>query len=206
VETKKSVRVPKKKGRSLTQELLWRLQSSYRKQHQEEFQPPATRAICFLIGNMTGQLTFSEHQDRDLALWHRSPFQFRAFRLAVTQLLEALEPRGDMQNPYGPLLERLRDEDVPFWSVQMATFLRTPETLAEWLVSSILGQMLNPRSDLEASIRKAGSGLPDSDLKRYSEYLLDSLYGIADAKRDLEISDPAYPDAMKVVSSIEDLR
>ena len=48
----------KKKGRNLTQELLWRLEWSYRKQAEEEFKPPATRAICFLIGEIAEQIAF----------------------------------------------------------------------------------------------------------------------------------------------------
>jgi len=197
-------RSAKKKRWSLSQELLYRLRVSYGSRHEEQFQPPATRAICFLVGHITGMLTLPEVQDRNLALWHRDPFQFRAFRLAVSKLLEALEPRGDIQSPYGPLLERL--PDLPFWSTQMTAFVRTPEILADWVVTSILGQMLNPRSEIEASIRETSVGLSNADLKRYAEHLSDSLYDIARAKRDLEIGDPAYPSAMKVVSSIEELR
>ena len=128
----------KGKDCSLTQELLWRLQSSYRKQHEEEFRTPATRAICFLIANLADRISgqFAEfagsHRER-LALWHRNPFQFHAFRLAVAQLLEALEPRGDMQNPYEPIVENFPKNDIfkPKYD-EMAADLRTPETLANW--------------------------------------------------------------------------
>ena len=75
-----------KKGWSLTQELLWRLRSSYQRQRQERRRPPATRAICFLIGEIAGYASAFNPAE-----WHRSPFAFKAFRLAVARLLGALE-------------------------------------------------------------------------------------------------------------------
>ena len=157
------------KDRSLTQELLWRLQGSYRKQHEDEFRPPATRAICFLIANLADRITFPEfagsYRER-LAVWHRNPFQFRAFRLAVAKLLEALEPLGDMQNPYEPMVENFPKNDIfkPKYD-EMAADLRTPETLAEWFAQSILAEMLYPRSDLEALTCQMSGTLLDFGIK-----------------------------------------
>src|SRR5262245_52078195 len=81
------------KGWSLTQELLARLESSYRQERDELDRPPVMRAIRYLIDGIAGRVSYYGQWD-----WRRSPFAFRVFRLAVGQLLEALEPAGDMQN------------------------------------------------------------------------------------------------------------
>jgi hypothetical protein len=172
-----------KKGWSLTQELLWRVRSSYMRRREEERRTPATRALCFLIGEIAQQagLTISE--------WHRCPFAFRAFRLAAARLLEALEPPGDLQNPYDDyegLLRGVLREDT-LMANEMAASLKTPESLADAITGRIMHELLHPHQPgWEESLRELRlRGHPEG--QRLADYLLDSLYGMSDVRRDLGI-------------------
>src|SRR3974390_1784966 len=79
----------RKKGWSLSQELLWRLRVSFEKENYRDQRDPATRALCFLIAETAQRVHFNVPLE-----WQRNPFLFKAFKLAVATLLDALQPPG----------------------------------------------------------------------------------------------------------------
>jgi Arc-like DNA binding domain len=107
----------KKKGWSLTQELLWRLRVSLSKE-QETRRDPATRAVCHLISEMGDKI----HKRIPLE-WRRNPFLFRAFKIGVANLLDELEPPGEIQSP----IDRNTLTESTYWLTEL---YRTPETIA----------------------------------------------------------------------------
>jgi hypothetical protein len=170
-----------RRGWSLSQELLWRVRSSYKRQREEERRPPATRALCFLISELAERVGFF-----DVPNWHRSPFAFRAFHLAVARLLEAIEPVGSMDtNPY----EIYGNLHPGSWPTRDAARAKAPETVADFMANGLIHEMLHPRPRMEARYKEL---LNDSDPERRSlaEYMLDTIYGMGDARRDLALGEP----------------
>jgi Arc-like DNA binding domain len=170
-----------KKGRSLSQELLWRLRSSYRTEREQERRPPASRAISFLISELAERIG-SFH----LSEWHRYPLVFRAFRLAAAKVLEALEPRtGDPAltlNPFALIAEADRqvfaDETLPAHD--------TPESFADFVANGLIHDLLHGRPQMQAALRNMRND-PAPELRDLAAAVLDMLYGVEDARRDLEI-------------------
>jgi hypothetical protein len=173
-----------KKGWSLTQELLWRVRSSYKRQREEERRPPATRALCFLISEIAERVGYYNPSK-----WHRSTFAFRAFRLAVGQLLETLEPTGDMKNPYRGLSEAFRQIGSPSMAEVIALNTETPESVGAHAAKTLVDELLYPRPGLEAQWRQL---VDHPEVGRLAEGMLDTLYGVAHARRDLgiQLGDP----------------
>jgi hypothetical protein len=173
-----------KKGWSLTQELLARLESSYRQEQNEEDRLPVMRAIRYLIDQIAGRVNTYGRSD-----WRRSPFAFRVFRLAVNQLLEALEPPGDVQNPYEPpphgsYFGTLAD------GVAASSFT-APEPLADHAVKVVMDSLLHAPG-IKAALLQAAL-LQDLRARRGLEERLAALadtYDESDARRDLEIGEP----------------
>jgi hypothetical protein len=175
-----------KRGWSLSQELLWRVQSSYKRQREQERRPPATRALCFLISEIAERVGFFK-----ISEWHRSAFAFRAFRLAVGQVFEALEPNTGMKNPYERLPEAFRQTGSPAMAEAIASTTKTPETNAAHIAKGLLSELLlrSNRSEAEAAWRDLRNN-PDAEIRALSEHMLDILYGMDDARRDLGIQQP----------------
>lgn len=171
-------RSAKKKGWSLTQELLWRLDSSYKKQRDREWATPVTRALGFLVREVMQRIEFWE-----LNGWHRNPFLFRAFRLAVGKLLEALEPPGDVSGPYEQGLEF--DAHSRFSTEETRASYMTPEAHADFVVKGLLEALLRPDPRMETALREL-RGHPTHG--RVAEALLDGFYGFADVCRDMGIN------------------
>ena len=166
-----------KKGWSLSQELLWRVRSSYKRQREEERRSPATRALCFLLSELAERVGLP-----NIAEWHRNPFAFRAFRLALAQVLERLEPAGEIKSPpgYKRLTEAFRTHIAP---KRFAECTKTPETFADYLSKRLMMEILHPDPLWETALRE----LLLSDFGVVARGLLDNIYSIADVRRDLGI-------------------
>jgi hypothetical protein len=167
----------KKRGWSLSQELQWRVRSSYRKQSEEERRPPATRALCFLISEIAERVGFFQ-----LSEWHRNVFAFRAFRLAVGQLLETLEPTGDMKSPFVEGLPAALYGARGGWEI--GPIFETPENLGAH-TAKVLEDELRGRSPDWERISKQLSD--DPDLRGIAELMLETVYSMVNARRDLGI-------------------
>lgn len=71
--------------------------------------------------------------------WSADPFFFKAFRLAVSRLLEILQPGGEIQSPLAKMRPALSDA-LPPHELQLLKdrWGQTPEVLADKVVDSIL--------------------------------------------------------------------
>jgi Arc-like DNA binding domain len=117
----------RKRGRNLTDELLGRLGASFAREHEQK-RDPATRALMFLISRAAKYIGYRRPN------WHRNPFCFHAFRLAVGQLLEALEPPGEIRPPFES------GKDVSFF----VKHLKTPEAFAEYAAELVIQRLEYP--------------------------------------------------------------
>ena len=63
---------------------------------------------------------------------------------------------------------------------------KTPEILADHLSKKILENILHSRQELAGVLQELRRDHPEAGLG--VEYLLDSIYGYADARRDLDLS------------------
>ena len=171
-------RSAEKKGWSLSQELLWRLDSSYKKQRNRERATPVTRALSFLFGELISRVAFPDRSGG----WHRNPFLFRALRLAIDKLLEALEPPGDVQGPYEEGLELYAHSH--FSSEEIVASYMTPEARADLAAKQLLDALMRPDPRMETGLRELRSHPVHGPV---AEMLLDDFYGFADVRRDMGI-------------------
>ena len=131
----------KANGNSVTQELLSRLDASF-KQDRKNYRDPATKALCFLFSEL------AERVHAGTPDWRSDPFLFRAFKIGVTKLLNNLpEPKGKIESPRLRkfLLDRLSADDpmnetehVKNWRKQLTRMMKSPEALAEFAVENTL--------------------------------------------------------------------
>ena len=72
---------------------------------RENDRDKAMRALCFVLAETAHQVVgaheFNEETKTEAPMfnWRSDPFFFRAFKLAVGQILDALEPRGNVRAP-----------------------------------------------------------------------------------------------------------
>jgi hypothetical protein len=139
------------------------------------------RALCFLIAQMAGQVAgLTDQKGRPLFHWRTDPFFFRAFKLAVAKLLDALEPVGEMRPPQLMLDAQLQAEGrqgVAAVKMFKATY-ETPEARANNAVETFMSFLMRPSFDEEWSNQTA----PNHTAKVRREY-----YGFLDARRDLQL-------------------
>jgi hypothetical protein len=127
-----------KRGRSLTQEMLWRLRVSLNRERIDR-QDQVMRAYCFLFTDLAEKLHF-----RQEGKWHRNPFTFRAFKLAVGKLLDALDPPGEAKSPF----VKLKDSDEPLHQ-QLVEWFKTPESAATHAAALTLENLFRPKKITE---------------------------------------------------------
>jgi hypothetical protein len=188
----------KKRGWSLTQELLWRLRVSLSR-GREDRRDAALRAIFFLITQMATQSLYTDTRGRGKP-WYQDPFTFRAFKLAVAKLLDGLEPRGEISIPLyeigselagHPIYSRLAGQPI------YSTLIKTPEDAAEyaaeWELHKLFHSIVEPVTpDLREWMRtKLVSS--EAELDEHIDYRMRELYAFSDARRDLGIKEPQKP-------------
>lgn len=128
----------RKSGRGTTQEVLRRLQYSFNEDRRKS-RDPALQALLYLIGEVAEGVTNTyEFRVKDMRpLWRSNPFLFRAFKLAVAKLLDALEPAGDIESP--ATLEITKDVTLDLTGPNFVRDIyRTPETLADFVAAGIM--------------------------------------------------------------------
>jgi hypothetical protein len=171
----RSERLKRKIG--FSQELLYRLWNSFNRE-RDEARDPALRALLFLIGEIADGVTFPYPMRIDglFSLWRSDPFLFRAFELAVHQLLDALKPPGKIKSP--------TDLEVAdgVWPVltgpgapnSVVKLYEDPEALASYVMAGVL-----------QALRGAVPQSPKSDADDTAWEAVFSDYQMDDARRDL---------------------
>jgi hypothetical protein len=136
------------------------------------------RALCFVIAELASNIVGPrlKHSDHALYDWRSDPFFYRAFKIAVGQLLDALEPPG----PIKAYKVTAEEADHPSIKRYLESF-KTPEARAEDSVDYILAALSQaPRQTAEQreEQRKLAELHPSS---------MREFYGMPDAARDLAI-------------------
>lgn len=134
----------RKSGRSTTQEVLTRLKYSFNEDRRKA-RDPALQAVCYLIGEAAEGITNpAPVRVKNLRpLWRSDPFLFRAFKLAVAKLLDALEPAGEIKPPRSGF-EIADGTRILAASKILRDIYQTPETLGNFVAAGILRALLSP--------------------------------------------------------------
>src|SRR5437764_1701119 len=136
-------RAKRKQKWNISQEILLRLRWSLGKERDER-RNRALTAICDLISNMAKRELLTDLPEQQS--WHRDPFTFRAFKVAVAELLEGLEHElelsGEMHPP--PALAAIFEA---FGSLD-------PEQLGGYAADKVLIALRHARSATRAETMK----------------------------------------------------
>jgi hypothetical protein len=173
----------KKRNWNLSQEILLRLRISLNNEREEQ-RSPAMRALCFLIAQLADHIVGPKLKGdgKEFALynWRADPFFYKAFKIAVGQLLDALDPPGPIKAP------KITPEDEakldPFLRRYIETF-KTPEARAQQSADFILTAF--------RALPQWSAETREEQRKLVTEYglpqLIREFYGIPDAARDLAV-------------------
>ena len=181
LETAATKRAKRKQNWNLSQEILLRLRVSLNREH-EEHPDRALRALCFVVSEMVRKFFTTEGREPEIAggPWQRDPFTFTAFKLAVGNLLDRLQPPGELCPP------RLKDGRQRYG-------IETPESIAEHAAKEILSDLYYtrmPDQEMKTLIQRVT--LPSNP--HYGEWLAELLergfYAWSNARRDLGIDEP----------------
>ena len=130
----------KKQGRKLSQEVLSRLNYSLDESRRKS-RDRTVRALSYLIEEIAEGVTLGAHsigKFPDLwPLWRSNPFLFRAFKLAVGQVLDGLEPRGKIKSPATLRVAKHIELDLTEPRF-VADIYKSPEALADFVATGIL--------------------------------------------------------------------
>jgi len=159
-------------GRSVSQELLRRVQDSFHRD-RDRARDPAMRALCFLIAQLACEVSgFVTEGGTPLYDWRSVPFFFRSFKLAVGHLLDAIEPGGEI---YPPTIETIfNGEHANTLNEALFGSYQSPEARAKVAAETVL-RLLH---------RKPTSSKMDG-FELFEPYLSSIAYGMQDARRDL---------------------
>jgi hypothetical protein len=172
-------RSAKKRRRALSEEIIGRLWLSLDKEREMQ-RDPAIRALCYLISEIANYVNVHREQ-RDRRGWHRDPFQFTAFKVGVTKLLDALTPSGEVRPPLVPIheIQSLGPEDA---------WLINPEAAGKRAADNVF-EMLHHRLTqdemqvmVRASLRLGNRSIAD--------HVEDLFYDMPHVRRDLGIDKP----------------
>lgn len=165
--------------RSVTQEVLRRVQGSFR-QDRDRTHDPAMQALCLLIAKLSSDVIGQWDSDgRPLHNWRSDRFFFRSFKLAVAHVLDALEPVGEMRPP--PVVEAEKNNSSEINSESVNSF-NTPEERGKYAAKMRWNMLLHADPDLDLDWLDAIPDVADlkADIKNES-------YGMAKVRRHLQI-------------------
>jgi hypothetical protein len=184
-----------KRNWNLSQEILLRLRTSLSNEREQQ-RDPAMRALCFLIAQLgdhvVGPKLIGDEKEVALYNWRADPFFYKAFKIAVGQLLDALDPPGP--RPYEITVEE-GDLD-PSTRRYLETF-KTPEARAQHSADYVLTSLKviphwSAESREEARKLVTESGFPP---------FLRDFYGVPDAARDLAVK-PRSRETIKITAKL----
>jgi hypothetical protein len=170
-------------NRTLAQEILARLNSSLGKT-REKSADPTMRALCFMFSTLAGFVHMN-------GSWRSDPFLFRAIKIGIGKLLDALEPQGEIKLP--DFWRAFVDIPVADWmkparESQIAA-TQSPEAMGAYAAWLTLENFRSPRPQNWDILKKAASlsGREGKIFNRLLNELQDTYYGMEDAKRDLKV-------------------
>jgi hypothetical protein len=169
-------------GRSVSQEVLRRIQESFHLD-RDRARDPAMRALCFLIAQLAGEVAgLTDPKGRPAFDWRTDRFFFRAFKLAVAKVLDALEPSGEIRSPKD-MFDNLdkNEEGIRIFEMVKATY-ETPEARADAAAKTLMSSLIQPHFDLDHFDEVA----PNHKAKGLREH-----YGFIDARSALQIKSKA---------------
>lgn|SRR5262249_30404847 len=168
-------------GQSISQ-LAERLLITGLAERRERDKDRAMRALCFLITQLAhhivGPHVRKEGSEVAVFDWRSDPFFYRAFKLSVGQLLDALEPPGPIEKR--PVVTVYKGEMNPSMQRYVDSF-KTPEARAEYSADYILSALRSiPHwpAEVREEQRKLMTSLASPSFVR-------ELYGMPDAWNDL---------------------
>jgi hypothetical protein len=163
------------KDKNLSQEILWRLEGSFGKE-RDKANDPELRALCFLVAKLTRDVVgFWDVEGRPLSNWRSDPFFFRAFKIAVAELLDALDPGGEAVPP----TVNVAASGTSRLSPEFFSSFESPQERGRYAAKIRL-----------ALLREAGPS-PDLNWLKTLDHgiwtqVADELYGLSDARQALE--------------------
>jgi hypothetical protein len=197
-----------KRNWNLSQEILLRLRTSLSNEREQQRDRPM-RALCFLIAQLANHVVGPKivREGKEVALydWRADPFFYKAFKIAVGQLLDAIDPPGPIK-PHEITVENEADLD-PSTRRYLESF-KTPEARAQYAADHILAALRAlpqwPQWPAEAreELRKlvTESGLPQ---------LVREFYGIPDAALALAVKPRPFTrqregETVKITAKLKD--
>jgi hypothetical protein len=159
-----------KNDRAEGQELLRRLQDSFHRD-RDKSRDPASRALCYLLAELIELVSLNSFENPKKSEWRNNPFAFRVIKLAFTQILKSLEPKGEIQPPSGEWLNA-------FFMIRTDK----PDEMAEVAAVIILSMLHTP---LPSNPTKSSPGIAQITYTRRDRQ---RQYGMSDALRDFHIT------------------
>ena len=184
-------------GRSVTQELLRRVQNSFYRDRERE-RDPALYALLFMIGQLAEHIAQTadlrglipaKHRAALGSRWRTDRFLFKAFKFAVPYLLNQLdEPSGKLESPVTPNdIKRQSDSFAEDHNPKLARLakkqIKSPEAYGEIEIINLWSRANRPDDVNELTLQQIKEELPQiaSAWKR-------EMYGLAQARRALELT------------------
>jgi hypothetical protein len=177
----------RKRGWTITDELVRRLRNSFNRE-RDEARDPAARAFCFLFSELARRICVYRERRPN---WHFDPWLFQTFKLAIPKLLDHFRPAGEMRLP--TFYQAIVDDPgfrhgFPSTKEERRRETRSPDAMADSTVQKVLAEFSDPSPYPEAQLRTFES-LQDmisdpharQDFKEWKE----TLYGMEQARRDL---------------------
>lgn len=178
-----------KSGKSVTQELLRRLQNSFHRD-RDRARDRSQRAFCFLFSELTQVICVSPELAPD---WRFDPWLFQTFKVAVAKLLDRFQPTGKMKLPdFWQFVREAPDiEGLPSNKEERKRITESPEAMAEHAVQKVLSDFNSPQR--VGRLYKGGKGLEEKMADPADRRIMGHLaqewgatyYGMIDAQRDL---------------------
>jgi hypothetical protein len=192
VETRKALeREATETGQSISQ-LAERLLVDGLAARRDRKKDRAIRAVCFLISEAAqhvGGYRPDDEKNQMLKKWRTDPFFYRAFRIAISRILEALEPPGEIKPPQikveleiDPKAEKR--QGFPEFLQSWVDSFKSPEArgkhTADYILTSLARIPQLSDDEIEEQIKHFRAiGSPES--------MIDEVYGMPNAARDLRV-------------------
>jgi hypothetical protein len=177
----------RRSGKSLTQEMLTRLDGSLNKDRNKAVDP-AMRALCFLFSS----LAYAVHWN--MPNWRSDRFLFRGIKIGIGKLLDALEPSGEIKLPdfwraaHAAAIDESMSELTKAWPESIIPAIQSPEAMADHAVRVTLQNYASPRPQNWDALRSFASMPEYQEIGgKVLKHQEDLYYGMKDARKDLRI-------------------